>query len=1331
MNKLNIFVASGSELKEEREQSIYVIHELRKVFPSLNLEIIEWETDLPYCSYNGKTIQQEIDPLLVKSEVVLVLLYSKVGKFTLQEYHLALQKNKKIFLYFKTGFSPINKEETKKYSEVMDFKEEVEKENKMLYRDYDTLEQFKNFLYKDLNLYLSKGKPVYEKLFRGSEDYYCALRSPNGRFRFLNISEIILPRSEHYWIETRVEMNKSVFVGQRGDSLEKSSPGIINALPCLWNNKVPHAVIVGDGGMGKTVSLIHLWEKFLKLGESESITQRATNKEPERRPKESSIPGGPPLPVFIALNELNQVPCGKREGFILEMIRKYYGQNEVSTEEIEAIMKTPLKDGDKFIPSMVLLLDGFNEITCENRELLIELNRMAEHCLGIQVIITSRYDMRGDFNWGHWNLVKLQELDNDKVKEYLQAMGMVAPGQERLLTLLKNPMMLTLYAAACEVKKKLTGSTYCCFKEVVETPGELLWNFIEAQVGNLPERLGHDVGQIYYYKFLLKFFLPALGFEMEKGGLFDFTVEQMDECIDRMCRHFGQAGFLDTFREFEGHLDTLPIGDIANDINRRKRRAELKKVLSDGLHMMVKEGNAYRFLHQNFRDFFAAVYILNEMMIGLQRNEIPEVLSGGAISYYLQHYIGEIEGFHHQEFQPSLVEGEGWKLNENKDSLLYKSLDKCRGIFDDTVGFAVWNIVEILKDFRGGLSGTDLSNLDLSKILFQGVKCGLFFKNKYLGTLFDGSLITEESFLPERDIGGIKGLALSNDGKRFLASSLKLVVEWEIETGRCLMKFSGHSKTVNSVSYSPDEQKVLTASADSTIKEWDRVSGECLRTFEGHSQEVKKAIYSDDGKKILSASRDETIREWDSETGECQKVFIGHSFEVIGAKYAGNGKMIISRSSDKKFRIWDRAAEKCLFTSPVFPERLGEVFFDEKENQIVGAIRSDKENLFKINWAAKTLKLFDISNFFCIDFHLKSRKFAAGYYGGYIKEWNLETGNCLKTMRGQSATIDSIKYSEGGSRIISGNNAGTIEYWDVGNEQLLKTYIGRIIMINGAVFSNDGRKLLIASADGLIKEWNLDQGKFTKFFFGHLGSVSSAVYSPDGKRMLSASNDNTIKEWDLETGKCLKTFLGHTNSVNSAVYSADGIKVLSASSDKTIREWDWKTGKCNNVFNGHSSAVNSAVYSSNGMKILSTSCEFDYLIKEWDIKTGDCLKIYRGHKHFVQKAHYIDDDRKILSMALDMTLKEWCVKDEKCLKSSEIGEFNYYYPFVEEIPPGIKINPISPYQVEVLETSSNFCHRIENVPLLNVLGCSFKNLHPESRLTEKFKNLLENHGGTF
>lgn len=47
-------------------------------------------------------------------------------------------------------------------------------------------------------------------------------------------------------------------------------------------------------------------------------------------------------------------------------------------DQVQQTMKTPEPGGEPGVPSLVLLLDGFNEITVEKRELLLELNHLTE-----------------------------------------------------------------------------------------------------------------------------------------------------------------------------------------------------------------------------------------------------------------------------------------------------------------------------------------------------------------------------------------------------------------------------------------------------------------------------------------------------------------------------------------------------------------------------------------------------------------------------------------------------------------------------------------------------------------------------------------------------------------------------------------------------------------------------------------------------------------------------------------------------------------------------------------------------------------------------------------
>lgn len=355
-----------------------------------------------------------------------------------------------------------------------------------------------------------------------------------------------------------------------------------------------------------------------------------------------------------------------------------------------------------------------------------------------------------------FNLLKLMELEDKQVDLYLQEQGtpvlanVTEVDSNQLRQLIKNPMMLTLYASTCEVQKDHLLDKNCDFKKQVESPGELLWNFLEAQVARLPERLGDDSGKQWFYKFLLKFLLPAFGYEMEKAGQFEFNRNELNEIIQKYCIRFSEEDFFLAFPGYELHIDDLDVGECPGTKEKIQRRAKIIKIVSEELLMMVNEGNSFRFLHQNFRDFFAALHLLNEAEISMSKGEIPGVFKKRILDYFVRRLLGEIEGEHRSK--PYLVKDEGWKIDINKENRLYKVLDLCRGKFGDEVGFAVCNIVTIWNEVRGKLSGADLSNLDLSFVPLNGVICSRFYEDRYLqylAAVFARSRVHEKNLMPQ------------------------------------------------------------------------------------------------------------------------------------------------------------------------------------------------------------------------------------------------------------------------------------------------------------------------------------------------------------------------------------------------------------------------------------------------------------------------------------------------------------------------------------------------------------------------------------------------------
>jgi WD40 repeat protein len=899
-------------------------------------------------------------------------------------------------------------------------------------------------------------RSLYRRLIDGSKKYYRVLTGENGRFRMLRIEDLILSRTDtkEHWLTQPVH-------GE--DEVSNKDETVINLLPRLWEQSLKHAVIVGEGGMGKTVSMVRLWQILL-----------------EREANETDKP----VPVFIALNEFNQVSEEKRRGFILNYIHENYCDSSTTIEEIWDAMKHPEKEGTlsieeiwdtikhpekkgTFKPRIVLLLDGFNEITVEKRELLLEITRIMEKCPGTRLVLTSRYDMRGRYQWGNWNLVRLLKLEKTKVESYLQEKNLGIPGQARFLELMGNPMMLSLYAATCEVQNKNRESKHCRFKERVESAGELLWNFIEAQVGKLGERLAEDQGMVYYYKFLLKFFLPALGFEMEKSGRFDFTNAQINSHIDHISKRFSQADFFDTYPEFDEYVEYLPLGAYANESDRREGNAKLKKIFCEELHILVKEGESFRFIHLDFRDFFAAVHLLNESEISVGKGEIPGVFKERILDYFVRRLLGEIEGEHYSK--PYLVMDEGWKIDINKGNRLHEALDLCRGKFGEEVGFAVWNILTIWKEVRGELSGADLSNLDLSGLPLNGVRCSRFYENRYLPAVFDGSRVHEKNLLPQGHFHWIYSAVYSPEGGEILsASEDKTIKEWDAATGQCIKTLAGHSLAVTSAVYSPDGNKILSTSQDQTIKEWDTETGVCVKTLAGHTGEVTGAVYRPDGKKILSASQDQTIKEWDVETGECVKTLAGHSSFVNSAVYSRDGKKILSASSDKTIKEWDVETGECVKT------------LTGHTMEVTAAVYS-----------------------------AGGKKILSASLDQTIKEWDTGTGECVNTLAGYTGIVTSAMYSPDGKKILSASRDKTIKEWDVVTGRCVKTLAGHTRIVTSAMYSPDGKKIISTSRDKTIKEWDAATGKCLKT---HKKEDKPVIpgYPPNHKNIKLKTEENKI-----------------------------------------------------------------------------------------------------------------------------------------------------------------------------------------------------------------------------
>jgi WD40 repeat protein len=371
--------------------------------------------------------------------------------------------------------------------------------------------------------------------------------------------------------------------------------------------------------------------------------------------------------------------------------------------------------------------------------------------------------------------------------------------------------------------------------------------------------------------------------------------------------------------------------------------------------------------------------------------------------------------------------------------------------------------------------------------------------------------------------GGITALAVSPDSRYVaIGSGFKIyeigvlnATSWEQEP-----PLTGHGNWVHSLTFSANNECLISSSSDSTIRVWDMNRRVTIRVLKGHQGGVCSVSLTSDESRVVSAGNDKLILEWDLNAP--LPLFREHLLTepVLQVVFSADSRFFYTINENGSVSIWDaKTFSKQHSSSPELGPDSSIVLSPDGDHLIAGT--------------------------------------------GSGEFWVLDAGDLqvVAHQRASSGQILPVGFSADGKSLValeSGNNISlwNVETWQLRSRAKTGLNIGYYIK-NYCSIPRDSDVLLCPSGTDLVW-WNLGRSKEQARVRVNSRSGVIAI-SPTEPLLASAARVPFIRIWDWQTRQPAGRLRG-SRTFHSVAFSPDGRRLVSGGLGKgALMLWDVST----------------------------------------------------------------------------------------------------------------------------------------------------------------------------
>ncbi|MEM7308951.1 MAG: protein kinase [Planctomycetota bacterium] len=454
--------------------------------------------------------------------------------------------------------------------------------------------------------------------------------------------------------------------------------------------------------------------------------------------------------------------------------------------------------------------------------------------------------------------------------------------------------------------------------------------------------------------------------------------------------------------------------------------------------------------------------------------------------------------------------------------------------------------------------------------------------------------------------GRSRDLVFHPDGKR-IAGAHELVRITNVEDGADFVELSAGGTMAQSVDFSPDGSRLITAGTAARLRVFDTATWERLadlpspdgrgyshhrwpvrwspdgervaaltldgklhvldaelrpvRLYSAHDARGWSTEFSPDGTLLATTGVDRTATVWDVASGEKVLVAAGHGGAVKGLSWHPSGEHLATSSDDGTVKVWSLARRRspdridyggertsCLDFAPDGARFAcggvpGLLLWDLASATVVDRLSVDRERAYAVR--------FDPSG----------AVLASADYRGVVRLWDAATHERLADLGSHRERVRQLEFDPTGRRLVSLSSAEA-RVWSVERREPLHAAAPEGATLRGLAVAPDGRRFVTGSREGDLFVWRLGDGTLEHRVPGAHPTVNGLRFHPAQDVLVSFGDDDAIHVWDTVSWKRIQSFRGHhEGGVLSVAFSPDGRRLVSGGKDLVLRLRDFESGE--------------------------------------------------------------------------------------------------------------------------------------------------------------------------